>query len=284
MRKSYVYKIVCKITGEYYFGSSFNAKCDWYWGGGKLIRERIAQYGKENFIKEILEEFKDRTVAHQVENQYIEKFRNDEKCLNQQLDHKFDTYGEESRTKIGAANRGKHLSEERKAKIGAANAISHRGKHLSEEAKAKLSVAFRGENHPMYGKHLSEEHKAKISAGNRGKHRTEEVKARISAALRGKIVSDDTRSKLSASLKGLMSGDKNPMYGKHRTEETRAKISAGNRGKHRTEEARAKMSAAQRGKHFSEKHRARISESHLGIFRGKHWRKNTVTGKREWYD
>ena len=77
MRKSYVYKITCKITGEFYFGSSFNAKSDYYWGGGKRIRERIAQYGKENFVKEILGEFDDRVDAHKVENEYIEKFRND---------------------------------------------------------------------------------------------------------------------------------------------------------------------------------------------------------------
>ena len=57
MRKSYVYKITCKITGEFYFGSSFRAKSDYYWGGGKRIRERIAQYGKENFVKEILSIF-----------------------------------------------------------------------------------------------------------------------------------------------------------------------------------------------------------------------------------
>ena len=54
MKKSYVYKITCKITGEFYFGSSFNAKRDSYWGGGTKIRERVAQYGKENFVKEIL--------------------------------------------------------------------------------------------------------------------------------------------------------------------------------------------------------------------------------------
>ena len=51
MKKSYVYKITCKITGEFYFGSSFNAKSDSYWGGGRKIKERIAKYGKENFIK-----------------------------------------------------------------------------------------------------------------------------------------------------------------------------------------------------------------------------------------
>ena len=174
MKKSYVYKITCKITGEYYFGSSFRANSDYYWGGGRRIRERIAQYGKDNFVKEILGEFDDRTIAHQVENQYIEKFRNDDKCLNQQLDHRFGTYSDESRTKIGAAN-----------------AISHFGKHLSDEVKARISAATRGEKHPMYGK-----------------HRTEEVKAKLSAALRG---------------------EKNPWYGKH-------------------------------------------------------WRKNPITGKREYYD
>ena len=184
MRISYVYKITCKITGEYYFGSSFRAKSDRYWGGGKRIRERISQYGKENLIKEILGEFDDRTIAHQVENQYIEKFRHDEKCLNQQLDHKFGTYGEESR-----------------AKIGAANAVSLRGKHLSDETRVKMSAA------------------------RLGKHRTEETRAKISAAL---------------------CGEKSPWYGKHHTDETRSKMSAARRGKH--------------------------------------WRKNPVTGKREYYD
>ena len=164
MKKSYVYKITCKITGEYYFGSSFNAKSDKYWGTGRRIKERISKYGKENFVKEILGEFDDRTIAHQVENEYIEKFRHDDKCLNQQLDHRFGTFSDETRAKIGAANAishrgeknynfGKHLSEETKAKIRAANAIAHRGKHLSDETREKISAAKRGEKHPMYGKH-----------------------------------------------------------------------------------------------------------------------------------
>ena len=99
MRKSYVYKITCLVTGEYYFGSSYEAKSDRYWGGGKRIRERISQYGKENFIKEILGEFNDRTESHRVENQYIEQFRHDDKCLNIACDHKFGRYDEESTSK-----------------------------------------------------------------------------------------------------------------------------------------------------------------------------------------
>ena len=191
MKKSYVYKITCKITGEYYFGSSFRANSDYYWGKGRRINERISKYGKENFVKEILGEFDDRTIAHQVENQYIEKFRHDDKCLNQHLDHKFGTYSNKTR-----------------AKIGAANAISHLGKTFSEETRAKLSAARRGEKNPMYGKHFSEETRAKMSAAHRG--------------------------------------EKNYNFGKTFSEETRAKLSAAHRGKH--------------------------------------WRKNPITGKREYYD
>lgn len=140
---------MCKINGEYYFGSSFNVKRDSYWGSGRKIKERIAKYGKDNFVKEILEEFDDRVEAHKVENQYIEKFRHDEKCLNQHLDHRFGTYGEESREKNSAALRGKHRPEEVKARISA----TLHGKTFSEETRAKLSAAKRGKNHPMYGKH-----------------------------------------------------------------------------------------------------------------------------------
>ena len=172
MKKSYVYKITCLVTGEYYFGSSFNAKCDWYWGSGRRIKERISLYGKENFVKEILGEFDDRVEAHKKENQYIEQFRNDDKCLNQMLNRHFGSFSEETCAKNSAANRGKHLSEEHRAKLSAAN----RGKHFSEEHRAKLSAALRGEKNPWYGKHLSEEYRAKLSAahlGNtnvRGKH------------------------------------------------------------------------------------------------------------------
>lgn len=239
MKKSYVYKITCKITGEFYFGSSFYAKSDRYWGTGRKIKDRVALYGKENFVKEILGEFNDRVEAHKKENQYIDKFRHDDKCLNKQLDHKFGTYGEESR--------------------------------------AKISVSTRGEKNPMFGKHFSKEHRAKLSAVHLGKH-----------------LSEETRAKLSASLKGLMSGEKNPMYGKHHTNEARAKMSAALSGenhpmygKHFSEEYKAKISDALRGenhpmygKHLSEETRAKISDA----LRGKHWRKNPVTGKREWYD
>ena len=131
-KKSYVYKIICLVTGEFYFGSSFNAKRDNYWGKGRKIKERISKYGKDNFVKEILGEFYDRTIAHQAENHYIKQFINDEKCLNIHLDNHFETYGKESCAKRSASNRGKHRTD---------------------ETRAKMSAANRGEKNPMYGKH-----------------------------------------------------------------------------------------------------------------------------------
>lgn len=55
--------------------------------------------------------------------------------------------------------KGKHSSEETKAKMSAAL----KGKKRSEEAKKKISAARKG-------KKLSEEHKAKLSAVHKGKH------------------------------------------------------------------------------------------------------------------
>lgn len=214
MKKSYVYKIVCKITGEFYFGSSFNAKSDRYWGSGRKIKERIALYGKENFIKEILGEFDDRVEAHKVENEYIEQFRHDVKCLNERLEHHFGAY--------------------------------------SDETRARTSASHCGEKNPMFGKTLSEEHRSKIGD-----------------AERGKIVSDDTRSKLSVANRG-----------KKFSEEHKARISAAHRGKTLSYETRAKIGDAHRGKIVSDYTRAKLSAAR----RGKHWRKNPVTGKREYYD
>lgn len=84
--------------------------------------------------------------------------------------------------KAAKKNRGRNLSEEHKAKIGAGHkgrkqsaewiekrAAVHRGKRQSEEHRAKLSVVKKGKpNTGRIGKHHSPEARAKMSAARKG--------------------------------------------------------------------------------------------------------------------
>lgn len=89
---------------------------------------------------------------------------------------------EETKKKIGKANKGKHHSEETKRKIGEAKNgnTNWLGKHHSEETKYKMSNAKKG-------KILTNNHKKKISESHRGKHLSEETKKKISEAKKGHI-------------------------------------------------------------------------------------------------
>jgi len=68
----YIYKITNKINNKCYIGSSKkDPKDNWsYYGSGKLIKQAIEKYGKENFTKEILiESIED---IKMLEKQYLE--------------------------------------------------------------------------------------------------------------------------------------------------------------------------------------------------------------------
>ena len=71
----------------------------------------------------------------------------------------------------------KHCSEETKKKIGAAN----KGRKQSEETRRKISEAAKGKPH------VSEEGKKRISEANKGKHPSEETKQKMREARKHRV-------------------------------------------------------------------------------------------------
>lgn len=111
------------------------------------------------------------------------------------------TPSEETRAKIGAAHKGKTLSNEQRTTL--LNIV----RNPSAETRAKMSDAQIGRKH-------SEETLAKMSENNA--MRRPEMRAKVSDALKGRPKSEETRAKLSVA-------NSNPGL------DTRAKISSSNR-------------------------------------------------------
>lgn len=68
----YIYKITNKCNGKIYVGlHKSTSLTDTYMGSGKLIKAAIKKYGKENFIKEILEIFDNELDAIKKEEEIV---------------------------------------------------------------------------------------------------------------------------------------------------------------------------------------------------------------------
>ena len=74
------------------------------------------------------------------------------------------TVSQETRIKIGNANRDRIFTDKQKAGMGRGNL----GKKMSEETRANMSKARKGEGSPWFGKRLSDEHRKKLSVSHLG--------------------------------------------------------------------------------------------------------------------
>lgn len=166
-----IYRIRNFINGKTYIGQHKYKKLnDSYLGSGILISKAIKKYGKENFVKEILEkDISAVELANDWEQMYILFERAKGKA--------------EYNIANGGNGVGKH-SEETRRKIGEGNKISLLGKHHSEETKRKIGEASKGRPSPNKGKKLSKEHKRKISEAKKGKGHQQDAtsKKKISEA------------------------------------------------------------------------------------------------------
>ena len=226
MSSHYVYVIVNKINLKLYFGSH-----TWdgegldknYYGSGKIIKQAVKKYGKDNFIVYPIKFYDTIEECRQAEEELLKKYNiaSNPYCYN----CKNGAIGWTSEDMKGKNNPmyGRTLSAEHRRKMSQAN----KGRTLSAEHKKKISQAITGEKHPMYGR-TGEKHP------RYGKHHTAESRRKMSQArtgekhpMYGKHHTAYTRQKMSQAHKG----EKNPRYGKHHTAETRQRMSESHGGK-----------------------------------------------------
>ena len=229
----FIYKTTNLINGKIYVGQhSTNKFNDGYLGSGTRFNNSIKKYGKENFIREILEFCNS-----------IEELDKKEEFWIKELDSKNRDIGYNI-TNGGKTVTGMIHSEESKRKIS----LSGKGKH-----KGELNHMYgkTGDKNYFYGKTHTEEVKLKISSVQKGKKRTEEQKKQQSLKLKGRPLSEEHKNNLKKSSKR---GKDHHNYGKDPwnkgkkwESKVRENIGKANTGKKRTEEERLKISNRTKG-------------------------------------
>jgi group I intron endonuclease len=207
MAVSGIYRILNIVSGKAYIGSAANVKARLNWHKCYLrkgkhpnikLQRTWAKHGEDAFLFELIEEV-------------------EVPSLNIREQHYMDTY---SAASIGyniapnaEGNRGRTLTPEHRAKIGA----SSRGKPRSPETRARISAAQKGKKlSPEHIEKLREwfkrrkmtpEHIAALTRGRviavTGKSLSPEHRAKISSAHIGMTLSAETRAKISSTKRGM---------------------------------------------------------------------------------
>ncbi len=191
-----MYCIINKINNKMYVGKMSKPvnKSKSYLGSGVIINKAIRKYGKENFVKEILEENLKAEELSIREIFWIEKLNTKFPNGYNLTDGGEGTFGYK-KTHIQIENhknsiRGKKASEETRNKMREA----HIGKKKTENHAKNISKGLKGRK-------LNPEHIIKVAEGNRGKKLSEEHKKMISDFHKGRPTLEDTKIKMSLANK-----------------------------------------------------------------------------------
>lgn len=192
-----IYKTINKINGKIYIGKDKknNSK---YFGSGVLLQKAIKKYGKENFVKIILEECSNEEDLNIKEKFWIDYYQSN----NNKIGYNITDGG------TGGDTFNKNPNKEI---IRIKLRQTSTGKKHSEETKKLVSKLRSGSGNGMYGKNpwnkglkMSDDFKKKLSDKLKGRGkgipRPDYVKKSISKAHKGKIKSEEHKKKISNSV------------------------------------------------------------------------------------
>lgn len=211
----YIYKIINRVNGKHYVGQTNDLEKRWKGHlqcaeneSGYLLHNAIRKYGCENFEFEMIEACEDED-ANELEKKWIlhyesfdkgynltsggdSEFKRSELTIQRMSESKRGhEVSEETRKKIGDANRGRVMSKETREKMSR----SRKGHEVSEETREKIR-----EKH--IGKNVSEETRKKISESKMGKKQDPEVVRRRAEKLKGKTLSEEAKRKIGVANSG----------------------------------------------------------------------------------
>lgn len=156
-----IYKIINKIDGKYYVGSSNNIEMRWLDHKIKLRKNKHAniylqrswnKYGEGGFEFVIVEQVPlDNLLI--TEQKYLDTTKNKRGgCYNISMDAQKPEMNDDTRKKISLSLMGKYKGVE----------SPHFGTHHTEKTKQKMSIIKKGKPSPNKGKSMSIEQKEKI--------------------------------------------------------------------------------------------------------------------------
>ena len=198
MKQHYIYLTTNNINGMKYIGKHYGELDDTYLGSGKLLKQDILKYGKDNFTKSILHISNDDLENSEKEKQFIALYN----AVSNPLFYNIHEGGSGGNTTAG------YSPEEKEA------------------LRRKLSEINRGKNNGMYGKHHTKQTKAFLSywaefERDNSRYKTDEFRQKMSKltsginnGMYGKKHTEESKQKMSINSKGKTAGNKNGMYGK----------------------------------------------------------------------
>lgn len=173
-----IYKVTNKFNGKWYIGKDAK-NCKSYYGSGIAIKCALKKYGKENFIKEVLEICEDLEALNAREVYWIEKL---------------GAVKDENSYNLANGGQGGNLSKFWK---------THKRPKWTTERREKMKGKVSGNKNGMYKKTFSASHIQSIKLANSSRKYfvSEETREKLRLAATNVIQSIETREKMSNSHK-----------------------------------------------------------------------------------